>query len=111
MFYRLIFIYFLISLSCFAFLRPDEMKKGSKPSGKIFIGGKHIVLMNSNAEEIFATHYFGVFNETQEAQKITIPLWVPKETTDFEPQGGFTKEEIQLGEDGKLFLRKEFKKA
>lgn len=101
--------FLLISYNLYALPERDTPKPVISQTGKIYLGGKHIMLMNSNADEVFVIYYFGVFNESSEEKKIRVRLWLPKNTSTFEPGSGFTKKEIKLADDGTLYLEKKFK--
>jgi hypothetical protein len=82
----------------------------AKPT--VSIGKKHMVLLTAqiSGEEsaILGSYYFGVFNNTDRPQEVATRVILPNEAIHFEADQGISNEDIYLGDDGVLKLKKIF---
>ena len=73
------------------------------------VSGRHVYMLGGGLDEVVGTYVFLVSNLSDEPEKARIPLMLPKETVDFRPFEGTAPEELELSEDGRVVLAKEFK--
>ena len=72
------------------------------------LGKKHILLLRTGLDSIWGEYIFSVQNEKQTAIKAAVPLLLPQETVDFRANEGALDAELQLDNNGKVVLHKEF---
>ena len=72
------------------------------------LSGKHILILYPVVDAVQGSYLFMVSNPEPAAKKAKVKLMLPKETVDWAPQEGIGAGELALGDDGGLFLEKEF---
>ncbi len=73
------------------------------------LSGRHIVILQGDRETLWGSYYFAVQNPEKTPQEFTVPIALPKEATDFQPQDGLLPKDVVLLDDGKVRIKKTFK--
>lgn len=100
-FFRILFI----SICClFVF--------STKAYPKAELSDRHIILVSGGLGGVIGRYYFAVnvASPSQEAapERMRVKLLLPKEVSDFAPAEGVKPEDIKLGEDGGIYVEKDF---
>ncbi len=101
---RLYAILLFVSFRAFAYpgMSPDA------GTSEISLGLRHIVIVQADAQHLWASYYFGVYNNTTAARQGEVQLHLPKEATEFLPGDSLKPQDIQLSPEGNLVIKKEF---
>ena len=100
----------LITVALLSFFPTDRTFSypGFTEKKLVNLGTRHFVIITADTEYIWCSYFFGVQNKTTQALEFSTPLQLPKETLNFEPQKGLSKEDIHIDKNGAVFLKKIF---
>jgi len=77
-------------------------------TAQIGVSGRHMMVIEPGVERVVGSYMFGVVNAYSEPKEYTFDVLLPKETLDFGPQDGLSKDDIKLSPDGKVMIKKTF---
>lgn len=80
-------------------------------TSEVRIGNRHMVLIQADLENIWGSYYFAVVNNSNEQKRVKVEIGIPKEVSDFRAQEGLNDSDLQLDENGVVYLEKEFPKG
>ena len=92
---RIISLVFCVLLSSSAF-------------SEVNVAGRQVYILYPGIESIWGSYLFMVNNSGTKVDNGQFKIMLPIETEDFEPQQGINPKDIQLGEDGGVFVNKDF---
>lgn len=82
---------------------------GSGPSSaSIHQTASHIVLMQTDAKDIYGIYYFAVENPGSEEVEFSSSIRLPHETADFQAGEGLTNENVTILKDGTLRIHRKY---
>jgi hypothetical protein len=77
-------------------------------STPVKVGLKHMMIISADAENIWGSYYFGVFNDSKDSQVFSTKIMLAKQASDFQVRQGSSTDSVQLGKDGSLTLTDKF---
>lgn len=99
---RFAVFFFLFSKTLFAF---PGLGESVKPTG-IQQTSSHIVIMQTDAKDLFGIYYFAVQNSDSVERDFTSSIRLPRESVDFQAADGLTNENVSILADGVLSIHK-----
>lgn len=82
---------------------------GLQASDELNYQGKHIVVFYEGMDFVHGTQIFLTYNKTDQPIQARIPFLLPKEAVDWQLGHGAKKEEVEIGEDGRVYVNRLFK--
>lgn len=75
----------------------------------IGLGQRHFIIITADTQYLWCSYYFGIHNRSTDDLLFEIPIQLPKNTENFTPQDGLTKEDLHISHNGKISVKKKFK--
>lgn len=69
---------------------------------------RHIMILQADLDFIWGSYFFALQNKSSTPQDYSIPIALPKESVDFQPQDGLSEKDIRLDPDGHIVVEKVF---
>lgn len=80
---------------------------GSPARAEIFVTSKHLVILRSGIDTVWGSYVFAVNNKDLTPSPLKVNIMMPSQMSDFYPQEGVSKDEVQLTDSG-LMVDKDF---
>ncbi len=100
--------YFCFVLLNFYFVSFSWAQELPKNINTAVLGKRQMVMMQGGVDQVVGNIIFGIDNNNAVPARLQLPLPMPKNVHDFEPQEGLTKQDIKLGSDGFIYTEKLF---
>jgi hypothetical protein len=80
----------------------------NQAQAEVNTGTRHMFLLRAGMGQIIGTYYFAVNVTGEKPETLKFRLLLPKEVVDFAPAEGLETKDIALGQDGGIYVDKEF---
>jgi hypothetical protein len=80
----------------------------NQAQAEVNTGTRHMFLLRAGMGQIIGTYYFAVNVTGEKPETLKFRLLLPKEVVDFAPAEGLEAKDIALGQDGGIYVDKEF---